>query len=109
MISHFSLRLSTFGAQEGALLRISYCKNFEKREIRENMFSHRLHGWHRFIFNHELLELRSTAAGKVNCSNFSFIAKVFENRQIRENSILTDDRPVVCFIVNKGLILFDES
>ena len=27
-------------------------------------------------FNHELLELRSTAVGKVNCSNFSFyIAK----------------------------------
>ena len=45
--------------KKGAVLRILYSENIEKREIREN-----------------LLELRSTAVGKVNCSNFSFyIAK----------------------------------
>ena len=62
--------------KKGAVLRILYSENIEKREIRENMFSHEWHRYHGFIFNHELLELRSTAVGKVNCSNFSFyIAK----------------------------------
>lgn len=35
--------------KKGAGLRILYSENFEKREIRENMFLHRLHGYHGFI------------------------------------------------------------
>ena len=37
--------------KKGAVLRILYCKNIEKREIRENMFSHRWHGLHRLLIN----------------------------------------------------------
>ena len=35
--------------KKGAVLRILYSENFEKREIRENMFSHGWHGCHGFI------------------------------------------------------------
>ena len=35
--------------KKGAILRILYCENIEKREIRENMFSHGWHGYHGFI------------------------------------------------------------
>ena len=89
--------------KKGAILRISYCENFEKREIRENMFSHRLHGYHGFIFNHELHELRSTAVGKVNCSNLSFFysESIRKYRNMRK-LVLTDDNHHDCFAASKG-------
>jgi len=60
--------------KKGAVLRISYCENFEKREkLGKLLTSHRLHGYHGFIFNHELLELRSTAVG--NCKSLALQRK----------------------------------
>ena len=38
--------------KKGAVLRISYCENFEKRErLRKLLTSHRLHGYHGLLIN----------------------------------------------------------